>query len=126
MQLFKTLLLIGAGGFFGSIARYLGSLYGNRLYPEINFPIGTFLVNIIGCFLIGFIYGLSEKNGWLTSEIRLFLATGFCGGFTTFSTFSFESLDLLQSGAYFYFFLYILLSIIVGICLAWAGYTLGS
>lgn len=117
----KTLLLIGLGGFFGSIARYLGSLYGNRLFPTEGFPVGTFLVNILGCFLIGLIYGISEKQGWLTPEMRYFAATGFCGGFTTFSTFSHESFTLLNNGQHTHFFLYITLSVVLGIAFAFWG-----
>ena len=122
----KTLLLVGAGGFLGSIGRYLGSLYGNRLIPSDGFPFGTFLVNILGCFLIGLIYGLAEKHDWVTPEARLFLATGFCGGFTTFSTFSHESFTLLNNGQHTHFVLYISLSVLIGIALAFAGLTLGK
>lgn len=122
----KTLLLVGAGGFLGSIGRYLASLYVNRLIPSEGFPFGTFFVNILGCFLIGLIYGLAEKHDWMTPEARLFLATGFCGGFTTFSTFSYESLTLLNNGQYTQVFLYISLSVAVGIALVFVGLTLGK
>lgn len=122
----KILLLIGAGGFLGSIARYLGSILGNKLIPTETFPVGTLLVNILGCFLIGLIYGLFEKQNWMTPEWRFFLATGFCGGFTTFSTFSHESFTLLNNGYYGQLALYIGLSIVLGIAFAFFGLLLGK
>ncbi len=123
--MFKTLLLVGIGGALGSIGRYAGSLYGKRLFPTEGFPVGTFLVNILGCFLIGLIYGAAEENGRISSEAKLLLATGFCGGFTTFSTFSHESLTLLHGGQYGQLFLYITLSILLGIGFAFVGVWLG-
>lgn len=120
----KTLLIAGAGGFAGSVGRYLVSVYLHRWWPTEGFPLGTFAVNLAGSLFIGFLYGISEKNGWLTSESRIFLATGFCGGFTTFSAFSYESLLLLQNGQYLQLSLYLTLSIIAGIALAGLGYWL--
>jgi CrcB protein len=80
----KQLLLVGFGGFIGSVGRYLLSGLITKGFPN-SFPIGTFTVNVLGCLIIGVIYGISERFGWLTQEWRLFLATGICGGFTTFS-----------------------------------------
>ena len=121
----KTLLLVGIGGALGSIGRYLGSLYGNRLFPTEGFPVGTFLVNILGCFIIGLIYGTAEESGRISQEAKLLTATGFCGGFTTFSTFSHESLTLLHNEQHGHLFLYITLSIFVGIGCAFVGVWLG-
>ena len=119
----KTLLLIGTGGFLGSISRYLASRFLQNSIPS-SFPYGTFFVNITGCLLIGIIYGLSEKSSLLTPEWRLFLAVGFCGGFTTFSTFANENLALLRDGEFFYFFLYTGLSVFLGIAATFLGYQL--
>ena len=84
-----NIFLIAIGGLLGSVARYLSVVYVTKLIPS-QFPYGTFAVNIAGCLVIGIIYGLSLRYLWLTPEWRLLLATGFCGGFTTFSTFSYE------------------------------------
>jgi len=116
----KTLLLVGTGGFLGSISRYLASRFLQSTIPS-SFPYGTFFVNIAGCLLIGIIYGLSEKNPLLTSGWKLFLAVGFCGGFTTFSAFANENLALLRDGEFFYFFLYTGLSVFLGIAATFLG-----
>jgi CrcB protein len=118
--MFRTLLLVGTGGFFGSISRYLVSRAMQNSFPSA-FPYGTFAVNIAGCFLIGLIYGISEKSSLLTSGWKLFLAVGFCGGFTTFSTFANENLALLRDGEFFNFFLYTGLSVLLGIAATFAG-----
>ncbi|HLP73787.1 MAG TPA: fluoride efflux transporter CrcB [Bacteroidales bacterium] len=116
----KSVLLVGAGGFLGSISRFLAS---RLVQNNINsvFPFGTFFVNVTGCFLIGLIYGFSERSSVLDSGWKLFLAAGFCGGFTTFSTFANENLALLRDGNYFHFFLYTGLSVFVGISAAFSG-----
>lgn len=116
----KTLLLVGTGGFLGSISRFLASRYMQNIFPSA-FPYGTFFVNISGCFLIGLIYGISEKSPLLTSGWKLFLVIGFCGGFTTFSTFANENLALLRSGEFFNFFIYTGLSVFLGIAATFFG-----
>lgn len=116
----RTLILVGAGGFLGSISRFMASRYVQKIYPEA-FPLGTLFVNITGCFLIGLIYGASEKSSLLTQGWKLFLAAGFCGGFTTFSTFANENLALLRDGEFFMFFLYTGLSVFLGIAATFAG-----
>jgi fluoride exporter len=116
----KTLLLVGTGGFLGSVSRFMASRFMQNNFPSA-FPLGTFFVNITGCFLIGFIYGISERSSLLTSGWKLFLAVGFCGGFTTFSTFANENLALLRDGAFFYFFLYTGLSVFLGIAATFSG-----
>jgi len=116
----KTLLLIGSGGFLGSIARYLASRFLQNNFSSA-FPIGTFIVNITGCLIIGLIYGFSERSSLLTSGWKMFLAVGFCGGFTTFSTFANENLALLRDGAFFHFTIYTVLSVFLGIVSTFAG-----
>ena len=116
----KTLLLVGTGGFLGSISRFLASRLIQENLP-VAFPFGTFSVNITGCFLIGLIYGFSERSSLLTSEWKMFLAVGFCGGFTTFSTFANENLALLRDGDFFHFLLYTGLSVFLGITATFLG-----
>ena len=116
--MFKNILFVGLGGALGSILRYVTSLVLTTKY----FPYATLAVNILGSFVIGLIFGLSLKNESFLNNWRLFLATGICGGFTTFSTFSQENLGLLQSGKILMALLYISISIIGGIVAVWLGY----
>ncbi len=119
----KPLLIIGIGGALGSICRYLVQVYVGK-YTTLSFPFGTLVVNLTGCFLIGILFGLSNKYAWMTLDWRLFLITGICGGYTTFSSFSLESMMLFRQGNYTYFFLYILGSVTVGLLATIAGSSL--
>jgi len=116
----KNILLVGLGGGLGSILRYLCQKWFNETYPQ-PFPWGTFVVNLTGCFLIGVIYAVSEKSTALSPQTRLLLTTGFCGGFTTFSTFAFENMNMLRSGDTSYFLLYTIGSVVLGIIGVFAG-----
>jgi CrcB protein len=116
----KNFLLVGLGGGIGSIARYLCQKWFNENYPH-PFPWGTFAVNLAGCFLIGIIYAASEKTTVLSPQTRLLLITGFCGGFTTFSTFAFENMNLLRSGDTIYFLIYTIASVVLGITGVFGG-----
>ncbi|PCJ98430.1 MAG: fluoride efflux transporter CrcB [Flavobacteriaceae bacterium] len=109
----KQMFIVFFGGGIGSILRFFISKTLNG-YSH-NFFLGTFLVNIIGCLLIGFILGISSKNNYLSQNQALLLSTGFCGGFTTFSTFAFEGHSFLKTGAIFQFSLYTILSIVIGV-----------
>lgn len=109
----KNFFLVFLGGGLGSALRYLISLRLNSVFS--NFFLGTFTVNIVGCLLIGIVLGLSSKENLISSSTALLLATGFCGGFTTFSTFALEKHSLLKSGDILALVLYLSSSIIAGI-----------
>lgn len=120
----KELICIFIGGGIGSSLRYLTSGWMAN-YSFHSFPSGTFIVNLVGCFFIGIFYSLSTR--WnLTTEMRLLLTTGLCGGFTTFSTFSHEALSLLRQNQYTIFGFYIALSILLGIACVFAGAWAGT
>ena len=109
--------LVGIGGAAGSILRFALQRWVNH-----SFPIGTFCVNIAGCFLIGIVWGLTSRG--LGENTRLFLATGFCGGFTTFSAFSQESLQLLMDDRWAFFLFYVMGSVIIGLLATYFGFKL--
>ena len=116
----KTLVLIGSGSFIGGILRYLTSRFVQNTFIS-SFPFGTFVVNVIGCFLIGLFYGLSERGEILSAEWRLFLTVGFCGGYTTFPTFANENVAMLRDGNILYFALYVGFSVCIGILATYLG-----
>jgi CrcB protein len=118
----KSFLLVFVGGGLGSGLRYLITIAMNQ-YSKI-FPFGTFTVNILGCLLIGLILGYAQKENTLTSNQTLLLATGFCGGFTTFSAFANENLELIKNGEIFNFSAYTIGSIFIGIFAVFIGYKL--
>lgn len=113
--MFSNILLIGLGGAAGSILRYACQRFGNT-----SFPYGTFLVNIAGCFLIGMIWGLSVKG--MDEERKLLLATGFCGGFTTFSAFTMEGVQMMAENRWLAFALYTGGSVVVGLLATFLGF----
>ena len=117
----KQLLLIGLGGFVGSIARFLVSRLNTRI-DWLSIPLGTLTVNVVGSFLIGFLIGIAEKSPILTVELRMFLMVGLCGGFTTFSSFTGENLMLMRNGQFLTLFLYTGLSILLGFTAVYLGY----
>ncbi|MCR5139114.1 MAG: fluoride efflux transporter CrcB [Bacteroidaceae bacterium] len=120
----RDLLYVGAGSFAGGVARYLVSL---AMKSVGGFPWATFTVNVMGCLLIGLLWGLSVRNSnALSGHLSLFLTVGFSGGFTTFSTFSKESLALLQTGSYLTFALYAVGSVLLGIAAVALGYLIAK
>lgn len=121
----KQLIFIGIGGGLGSILRYLVQWLFSR-NPGMVFPAGTFIVNITGCFLIGLFYALAAKDNVLNMDWRLFLITGLCGGYTTFSSFSYENMLLLKQGHYLMFLLYTGLSFLLGLLAVIAGIAVGK
>lgn len=116
----REMLIAGAGGFVGTCGRYLVVKWAGGVWHG-NFPMGTFLVNVIGCFIIGLIFGLLEKLPVMTPGERALLITGLCGGFTTFSSFANEMWTLGDKGDWTTFAFYLALSVIIGIACVWAG-----
>lgn len=116
----KNIFLVLTGSALGGVIRFIISAYlQNRVSSK--FPLGTFSVNLIGCFIIGAIFALISKSSLGNNDIRLLLATGFCGGFTTFSAFAIENLDMIKNGNYTIALIYIVLSIVLGITATLAG-----
>jgi fluoride exporter len=111
----NNILWIGIGGFAGAVARYWLSSWVQNATKTTLFPYGTLTVNLLGCLLIGFLFSLPTLHRTLDAELRLLLITGFLGAFTTFSTFGNETLRLLQAEQTTYAFLYIALSLLLGI-----------
>jgi CrcB protein len=120
----KTIIYIAIGGAIGSVLRFLTTVLVSKFCPEnsgFQFPLATFIANVIGCFLIGLFLGILAKNELTDSNLKWFLVTGFCGGFTTFSTFGMENFNLLQNNNTLLAFSYIALSIILGLFAVWFG-----
>ena len=119
----RNIIAVGAGSFIGGIARYLVSLAMKGISK--GFPWATLLVNLLGCLIIGLLWGFLSRNASESTSWGLFLTVGLCGGFTTFSTFSKEALAMLQTGQIWGFASYIALSILAGIALVALGYYIG-
>jgi len=113
------LILVASGGAIGSVSRYLLQKAFNS-----SFPVGTLSVNLLGCFLIGILWATSTKS--LNEQVGIFLMTGFCGGFTTFSAFSLESVQMMLTGRWMHFSLYILASMAGGLLATFLGFKIFS
>jgi len=114
-------LLVGFGGFLGSIARYLAGGAVHRLVEGSVFPCGTLFVNVTGCLAIGFLAALSEARGVLSPEARVFLLIGVLGGYTTFSSFGYETFQLMRGGEMLAAAANVLIQVVVGLGAVWAG-----
>lgn len=118
-----NILFVGLGGALGSIARYLVSTWVQTAAKSINFPFGTLTVNLVGCFVIGFLAQLAEARGVFTSESRAFVFIGLLGGFTTFSSFGNETLNLARGGEMWNALANIGLNVVIGLFAVWLGRT---
>lgn len=116
----KMMLLAGTGGFLGTCLRFLTGRLCVAL-GAVAFPWATFVVNVVGSFVIGLLFGVAERTSLITAAMNALLITGFCGGFTTFSSFSHDMLGLIEQRQYLYFVLYALLSFVLGLAMVWAG-----
>lgn len=120
LLMLRTVFLVAIGGALGSVLRYFTTLFVQKYYATI-FPLATFITNSIGCLLIGLIIGFLEKNQLANSNLKWLLVTGFCGGYTTFSTFGYENISLFGNQNSATAFFYIALSVIVGLFAVWLG-----
>lgn len=120
------ILMVGMGGFAGSICRYLVSDLTQRLFNNPFFPYGTLTVNVLGCLLIGFLGGLSETRQIFTPEVRALILIGFLGGFTTFSTFGYEIFTAGRDGQMISVITNLLLHLILGLGSVWFGFSLSK
>lgn len=118
--MFKAMLIAGAGGFIGTCLRYLVGKLAHHLFTS-PFPYGTLAVNVIGSLIIGVLFGLAEKTHLISTNMNIFLITGFCGGFTTFSSFADDMYLLMQNKHWGYFALYLGLSIALGLVMVFIG-----
>lgn len=116
------ILLVGAGGFVGSVLRYLTAGLAHRVVPASFFPVGTLAANLIGCFAIGALAGAAESRGVIGAQTRLFLMIGLLGGYTTFSTFGFETFALARDAETVKAVANVLLSVVLGLIAVWIGY----
>lgn len=128
--MYKLLFFVFLGSGLGGVCRYITTKGAEKLLATSSmpaavtiFPWGTLFVNVVGCFIIGLIYGLIAKGVDLSGETRTFLTVGFCGGLTTFSTFSHENLLLFNDGRILTVILYAGLSLVLGLLAAWLGHT---
>ncbi len=119
-------LLVGSGGFAGSILRYALGGVVQRHFPLATFPYGTLFVNLMGCLLIGVFAGLADSRQLFAPELRVFALIGVLGGFTTFSTFGYETFAMLRDGEQLRAALNVGLQVVLGLSLVWLGYVLTS
>ncbi len=117
------IIAVGTGGFIGAIFRYLITIGTERLLPDSNFPYGTAIVNLLGCFAIGFLASVFEMKEWVNPAARLLVFVGILGGFTTFSTFANDGFLLFEEGKTAIAILNISVQIVFGLLLVWLGYS---
>ena len=123
MNILRDFLIVGCGSFLGGGSRFLVSKLVGGLFAT-SFPVATFIVNLLGCLLIGFVSSIPSTLSWLSPQARLLLTTGFCGGLTTFSTFMNENVGLIKADASFSMLIYLAGSLVGGFLMVLAGYAL--
>lgn len=121
-----NILLVGVGGFIGSVLRYLVSGYVQQVSKGTGFPYGTLTVNVVGCFVIGFLAQLAESRGIFTTELRLFVFVGLLGGFTTFSSFGNETFNLARDTYMLSALSNIGANVVIGLAAVWLGRMISS
>ncbi|MGH9362340.1 MAG: fluoride efflux transporter CrcB [Thermoanaerobaculia bacterium] len=124
MENARSVLLVGVGGFVGSVCRYLLGGWVHGAIPFASFPYGTLFVNVSGCFLIGMLGGLVDARQVFGPDGRLFVLLGVLGGFTTFSSFAYETLALTRDADYLRAFANVAAQVLLGLGAAWLGLTL--
>ncbi len=120
----RNLIFIGCGGFVGSVLRFLVGQGVHRLLNDARYPYGTLVVNVVGCFVLGLLGGLAENRQALPPDARAFLMIGLLGGFTTFSTFGYETMSLFREGLALPAFVNILASVVIGLMAVMLGFGL--
>lgn len=118
----NQILYVGIGGAIGSILRYLSVLVVYKFYSDLQFPVGTLIVNIIDCFLFGVVLGIKNLVNWINPAMQIFLLTGVLGGFTTFSTFGYDALVLIKSAQWMNAIIYIIGSVFIGVLSVYLGF----
>ena len=121
----RNILFVAIGGMLGSVLRYLLStlMVGLLPYP---FPFGTFVVNLIGCFVMGATVSYAERSLWFHQEWRIFITVGLCGGFTTFSSFTYEGVQMMMDSRWLAFIIYTTLSVLLGLLATFLGFKMTS
>jgi len=119
---FMSLLMVGIGGFFGSMSRYATVVWVKHLFKADLFPWGTLVVNAIGCLVLGYLSGLAFHKNLLSSNVQLMIMVGFLGGYTTFSTFGADTVNLFRTQHHVTGFLYVLAQLVLGFTLSWGGF----
>ena len=124
--IFLQAFLVGVGGFLGALCRYALAGVVHRGLPHTTFPVGTLAVNLLGCLLIGYLAGLADSRQLFSPELRLFAFIGLLGGFTTFSTFGYETVALARDAGYVQAAVNVGLHVVVGLTLVWLAYGLAT
>lgn len=116
----QNVIAVFLGGGIGAVLRYLTGVFAVR-FLSVNLPVATFAVNIVGCFILGLLFAFFIDRPEINTSLKLALTAGFCGGLTTFSTFSLELFEMLKNAQYMQVFVYLILSLIIGLLAVWVG-----